>query len=352
MSTPAELWSRLAELQLVQGGQPLGPRPAPWFVRLMLGIAGWIGALFILAFVGAGFAFVMKSAAAALVLGGFACLGAALLLRAFPRNDFMAQFGFAVSLAGQALVLFGLGSSLNYDIGGVALGMAFFQAMLFVTISSVAHRIWCATTAACALALVLATHGLQAYAAPLAAAACAGLWVKEFEHAARGPMVRASGYGFALTAVMAVMAFNGSTAQWMAETDAVPRAAHAWLGAALGGATLLWAVAALLKREQVRPVSRQGLAFLAGAALLAVISLKAPGVAPLMVIVVVGYANGNRTLTGLGIAALLAYLSFYYYSLEATLLQKSAFMIAAGLSLLIARLVARRLWRADGERHA
>ena len=46
-----------------------GEARAPWYVRVMLGIAGWIGAMFLLGFVGAGFAFVMRSSGAMFVVG-------------------------------------------------------------------------------------------------------------------------------------------------------------------------------------------------------------------------------------------------------------------------------------------
>ena len=54
--TAAALWARLSADGLVEGEMPEPGRPAsPWYVRTMLGIAGWIGALFLLAFLGAAF---------------------------------------------------------------------------------------------------------------------------------------------------------------------------------------------------------------------------------------------------------------------------------------------------------
>ena len=54
-------------------------------------------------------------------------------------------------------------------------------------------------------------------------------------------------------------------------------------------------------------------------------------------IVVLGFANGNRVLTGLGIAALLFYVFAYYYLLQETLLFKSGVLLATGFVLLVAR---------------
>ena len=70
----AELWQRLTDAGLANG--PLPERSgsvSPWFVRAMLGIAGWIGALFLLGFVGVGLAFVFRNEAAALFVGALCC---------------------------------------------------------------------------------------------------------------------------------------------------------------------------------------------------------------------------------------------------------------------------------------
>jgi hypothetical protein len=41
------LWARLRQASLVDGELPdPGEARVPWFVRVMMGIAGWIGALF------------------------------------------------------------------------------------------------------------------------------------------------------------------------------------------------------------------------------------------------------------------------------------------------------------------
>jgi uncharacterized membrane protein len=66
-------------------------------------------------------------------------------------------------------------------------------------------------------------------------------------------------------------------------------------------------------------------------------SFKAPGIAGGLMIALLGFANGNRVLLGLGIAALLLYVSSYYYLLDATLLAKSGVLAATAAVLLVAR---------------
>jgi uncharacterized membrane protein len=83
---------------------------------------------------------------------------------------------------------------------------------------------------------------------------------------------------------------------------------------------------------------------LVGALILGLLSIKAPGAGPAAAILIVGFANADRVLAGLGIFALLGYLFHYYYSLEATLLEKSGLLVAAGIALLVARLAMRYWW--------
>jgi uncharacterized membrane protein len=118
----------------------------------------------------------------------------------------------------------------------------------------------------------------------------------------------------------------------------------AWSGAAASAAVLLGAAVGLLRREGVGLASGRGCLALGAALVVAAASLKAPGLGPAAAMLVIGYANGNRVLAGLGIVALLGYLSHYYYSLQLTLLEKSALLAATGLTLLAARFLLRRIW--------
>jgi uncharacterized membrane protein len=120
--------------------------------------------------------------------------------------------------------------------------------------------------------------------------------------------------------------------------------ALAWAGAMTMGAVLICTVVLLLRREQLVLNSGAGMVALTAAAVIALALLKVPGVGPAVAILLVGYANGNRVLAGLGIAALVGYLSHYYYALDATLLEKSAFMGCTGVVLLVTRLALHRWW--------
>lgn len=342
----AALWTKLAESGLVSGDPPPSSETgSPWFVRLMLGVSGWIGALFLLGFVGMGFAFVVESAGASLFTGALLCAGAAFLFRKLPRNDFAAQFGFAVSLAGQILILIGLYRSFGSKLMPGVWIMAAVQALLFAAMPNVLHRVWAAGTGAFAVAWGFGELGLHAVAPGLVAAAFAWVWLREFEEPIRGGVLRAAGHGLAL-AVALVVVLPGE--MW-------PRVAQAgvfafWFGSGLSAAVVLVVAMRLLQREGVALSSGPGRIAMVCAALVAVVSLRAPGIGPGVVIVLLGFGNAHQVLTGFGVLTLLAYLVRYYHAMDVTLIVKAGFLAGTGAALLLARIALLRAWPARIER--
>ncbi|HSE01126.1 MAG TPA: DUF4401 domain-containing protein [Burkholderiales bacterium] len=346
--TRETLWAGLRDAALVEGEAPAPAADrAPWYVRVMLGFAGWIGAFFLLGFVGVGFGFVMKSATASVLVGAAACAAATAIFRMHHHGDFASQFGLAVSLAGQALIAFGLFRWFGRSTGAAALAVAVQQALLFVLVPNFVHRVWTAWSGTYAAAFALFDLGLYAFAPAAVTAAFLTVWLHEFDHPRHGELLRAGGYGLALAAVQTAVMHGGlyyALVLGRGTGAALGGEAGAWIAAAAAGAVLLWAVVTLLRRESVPLASGPGKVALAGATILALATLKAPGVGPAVAILVVGYANGNRVLAGLGIAAVLGYLSHYYYSLQVTLLEKSALLACVGLALLVARFALHRWW--------
>lgn len=77
--------------------------------------------------------------------------------------------------------------------------------------------------------------------------------------------------------------------------------------------------------------------------LLCLVSLEARGLITAVIILLLGYANSNRVLMGLGIISLLVYISSYYYLLDTTLLNKSFSLTAIGAILLALRWLMMRM---------
>lgn len=256
--TSQQLWQRLREHALVEGDMPPpGGSSSPWFVRAMLGIAGWIGALFLLGFVGIGFAFVMKSAAAAMIVGGLSCVAAWVIFRIARDNDFGTQFGLAVSLAGQGMFIVGLFEAFGSDWSAVCLSAFVFLAMLAVVIPNFLHRVLTSWGAALALWLAATRPGLHALVPVLAASGCAVIWLDELRimrQPASALLWRPIAYGLVL-GVLQIDAFNlvGHEFWRMAGRDSsFWLQLHApWLGTALLAVVFLWVVVRLLKGQEI-----------------------------------------------------------------------------------------------------
>ena len=348
----AQTWARLAAAGIVHGEPPAPRISPPWYVRVMQGGSGWFGALFLLGFVGGLFSVLFRSAPATLVLGVVSCGAAILAFRRWPDSDFAGQLAFAVSLAGQAMIGYGLWKLLGERVGAVAAAMGLVLAVLFVLAPSYLHRVWSAWAAACCAWLALFDAELAPLAPGLLAAAFAWLWLSDAALARFGARTQAAGWGLALAvaqlAVVAAMLWELRRLVGMAAVPA-PYGAVDWVGVALSAGLLVVLAGWLIVRQGRSAVSGTGLVALVGVAVVALLGVKAPGLAPAMVLLLVGFAAGSRELAGLGVLALLATLSHYYYALHVTLLEKSLLMAAAGGVLLLAWLALRRIWPHAGE---
>ncbi len=350
--SPERLWDHLAEKHLVTG--EMGPLPdarSPWFVRVMLGFAGWIGALFLLSFVGAALTFIIRSSAASLMAGAIICAGVAVIFRFSKGQDFAVQFGLATSFAGQALFIYGLMETFKWGNGFTYVCITVFMAVLAAIVANEIHRVATAFAASVSLGLALWWYGVPYLAPALITSAMAVIWMHEFSWANRGSVLRPIGYSLVLAALYSngVLLMHGYS--WLLERRAVNIPVLArfsyWANILTIGAVFFYTVHRLLAREGFGIKDRSAQASLFAAATIAIVSYKAPGIAAGLVIVLLGYANANRVLGGLGVFSLIAYLALYYYQLQTTLLVKSASLMATGIVLLVARFALHRLWPAN-----
>lgn len=338
-----DLWQRLQQQGLVEGDMPLSSTSsAPWYVRVMMGAAGWIGALFLLGFVGAGFAFVMKSAAASMLLGALCCGAAFAVFRAARDNDFASQFGLAISLAGQAMFIAGVFNAARFESAGAYVAIAVFEAVLAGLMPNAIHRTLAAGGAMLALAFALERLGMQFATPAIAAVTFVLVWLDVRRWAIGGAVWRPVGYGLALALLLieSMRLFDSHGFFWTTQRPGMPYGGM--IGSLLTTAVLLWATLQLLAREKCAPSSGAGSAALLVAVLASLLSVAAPGLASALLILLLGVSCGNRILIGLGLCGLLGFVSHYYYQLQSTLLVKSAVLAATGLALLAARLALHR----------
>jgi uncharacterized membrane protein len=340
-----ELWERLRNAGLVQGDVPSG-MSSPWHVRAMLGIAGWIGAIFIISYLSFAFSMTKQNE---IILAIICCITSYVILRLAPKNDFSSQFGLAIGLVGQ--YLFG-SAILRYFHAEASLGWLiffFFEAALTIIMPNFIHRIFTTVATVGALFLSLSQSGLNVFVLPLTAAGCAVVWRGEIRLAAQARFWQPVGYGLAIGVLLiAAMTLSSSSHDLFLFNK---RFGDNWLkmhgaeiGTALISVVFLALTVTLLRSLDIKISGKKGITALICAAVVMAASFPAHGLAPASLILILGFAGGNRILFGLGIVALGSFLSYYYYQLNDTLLIKSFILGQTGILLLVARWALRRLF--------
>jgi len=351
-----ELWGRLRSAGLVAGEVP-EHSGSPWFVRVMLGIAGWIGAFFLIGFIGAAFARVLDSAGTAAVVATI-CSGAAYaVFRLAAKNDFAGQFGLATGFAGQILFGVAIYQHFRFETSLAHFLFAGVETILTLVMPNFIHRAGTTVVATITLSLGCAQAGVHGLALPMAASGCALVWRNELRLAARAELWRPVGYGLALgtlqTAATPLLHGDllfffqrGGGGGWLQRYGTT-------VGTALVAVVFLVVAVQILRELEIASASREGLAMLGCAALVMGVTFPAHGLAAALLILILGFAGGNRVLFGLGVLAVASFLGYYYYQMRETLLYKALVLAASGAVLLGARWGLRRLFPGrEARRHA
>lgn len=340
----SRLWQRLSTAGLVSG-EPPQEAGSPWYVRLMLGIGGWIGASFLLGFVGIAFAAAMRNAVTAAAMALICSGGAYLVFRTMPANVFAGQFGLAVGLVGQ--FLFGVAIFKEFGGDGVAGYFLYFlvEAALTVVMPSFTHRLFTTLAGLGALYLGFGQAGLHGMALPLMAVACAWVWRNELRLGARLDLWHPVGYGLAVALLLTTaLSLMGAEAFFNLQRNGGWLLRHAaTVQTSLVAMIFLATTVAILRELAIEPAGAAGVVLLACATLVAAASFPIHGLAVALLVVMLGFGGGNRLLLALGLLAFGGFIVLYYYRMQETLLYKSMMLGATGAAMLVGRQIVRLL---------
>lgn len=358
------LWDQLAARGAVQGDFTPGGR-TPWPIRLLMGAAGWLGAIFFQLFlVGSVFA-ATRGSGPAMAVTGVLMIGAAVALYRTSTKEAgriaLGQFALALSLGGQGMLFGGLAEALSFDrladSAGFWLLIAAIEAVLFVIVANRLHRFLVAfdTWATLAIALCVAMSdamtprwtAIPLYVGVLAALALAAVAVAvvlEDRLAASG---RHGAWESAIDATLVfalagLLVVTGATHPgYLLFGEAKPWHVPAgWLPGVLAGIVLLGFAWIEGRRLSVEP--RIGVVLAAVVVVLGALMVLAPAVTAGVLVLALAMRRGSMVWMGLAVATLLLGFVWYYSTLQWTLLAKSATLAAAGVLLLAARAVLTR----------
>jgi len=338
MTQRVDVWESLTTAGIVNGPPPAdaGDR-SPWYVRAMLGIAAWLAAVFLLAFLGIGLSGVLRNATAAIAIGAGICGVAIAALRLVPANVFVVQLAVAASLAGQGLIAFGLLDHGSWRNAGPWLAIAAFEVVLIALAPDYLHRVLSTLAAAVAMRMALGALGWATLYPALLAAVFVATQGIELRSPARGALWAPVATGL----VLALLLLVPSTLVWnelggvrgALQLAGVPR----WLGTAALAVVFVAAITRLLIEARVAWTSLTGMSALLAGLVVVLVAWPIPGVIVALLVLLLAFAAGQRVLMGLAILALLAALGHYYYSMQSTLLVKAAALFAIGVLLVGAR---------------
>jgi hypothetical protein len=319
------------------------PTPVSHWISALQIAGGWLAAVFLMAFLGAGAMPFIRSATGWLVIGVLLSAGAGLALTRI-ESGFVRQFLFAIALAGHGALIVGI-FMLKDNHGDMtltvsALALALYEAALLAWIAWPPHRLVAALMCCGALALALHLAVPEEFRTPERSgwwfgfywlAACL-LWLRE-------PRWLPGRHAQAIMALACALGLYGlGYVLFQRLAHGIFHTAGFITAPALAAVNAITIV--LLARGLPRDARHLG----AIALLLAALALtwKAPLVGMGGVALALGFARGRAWLAWIGGAALVYGIGQFYYDLNLSLLHKSALMaLGGGLLLVVRALIAR-----------
>ena len=328
----------------------------PWYIRTMVGFGAWLASLLLIGFV-AGFTIALE--------GGFAIVGlgfvvAAIFVRRNNENDFLVQASLAVSLAGQALISWGIVDAFGNDKFETFLMISIvLGSVMFVVFPDRIHRVLMVlyiATSATALLYVWKLNDVVAVVGPIFTIAIILLHDRQSALIARGygPYLRPlmnglmlSAFGVLLLSAVYILPELGSI-----DPPIYPRP---WISTVLFGGMLLY-LGRRIGESFAASISSGGRPVIALLMIIVIgASAFAPGLLLALIVVTLGAASGHKTYMGAGIAFFAVFLATYFYGIEMTLKTKSMTLFGTGLAVLFVRWLFLRMTQPDdhgGEQNA
>ena len=335
MTDSATLWQQLQLAGLVTGELPAtqAEQQPAFFLRMLLGVSGWLSAIFFTAFISAAFISVASTASTIWMIGVILCALSIGISRITHLPILAGQFVFACSLAGQAQIIFGvIESTDNYQL--VAAVLLALEILMFFLIGIRSQRS-VAIFIACGAALWLLGQQTWIYALPALSAAAGWLWLNRLRWYKHASYLQPASTGLTLAlwlTIVLVLLINSTELSWLNINQATWQA-RLWVAAVLTSLVCL-VLAWQLIQQNVQHIQLRYIA-IGGSLGLALLNLKMLGLAPLCLLLCIGIAQAHTRLIWLNLCCLVGYLMLYYYSLNNSLLYKSILLCISGAVLLV-----------------
>ncbi|GIU29080.1 DUF4401 domain-containing protein [Shewanella schlegeliana] len=349
----AKLWSRfVAEGLTSQDEMPAMLQTTPWYVQVMQTFAAWVASVFILAFSITFFGLFLDDldTGFATVVGLFYAGIAVYLYRVnAAKSLFVNQMAFALSLCGLLSLAYGMTDWFSPNLGG-EIGLAWYFTLgcilllHWLLIEHYSHQ--CVMSFGLIACLVGIGYELQLFEllSTLILLLFAGVWLNHAKTAKHFARMSALGHMLALWVVLIQLPLLASQSLLL-DHDEFPVLAQ-WSNG-LSVVTTLLILSVLLVRifrsQSLSLSSKQALLSAFVMLLLAGLSITMTGLSAAVVIMIMGFYVKERAVFLLGLVGILSFITWYYYSLQLPLLEKSIWLVALGSLLILARLLLVKL---------
>lgn len=334
MNNSEQLWQQLSERNWVTGNYDPDSsyEHTPWYIQALQGFAGWIASFFLLGFFAGIFGWFLDEEIMTFIFGIPLCVIAGLVFKAYPNSSFFTQAGLAFSLAGQLLIIWGMFELIADVDEGVFFAIAAMQLLLAILMPNYLHRVLSSWFAIGSFFMGLNVEGIYGLGMATAASLFTLLWQLEKRFLTQTKVLQAISLGVAI----ALLQLSGHlifrhelsgmhsyrTFEWQQEIIMISNV--------LLLLCCLTVVMRILNQLEMTLSSSEGLKWVSFSAALIALSLAVPGATAGMLVLLIGFYSQRRMLQVLGVAGLISFISWYYYSLETTLLVKSIQFISIG----------------------
>ncbi|WP_455365544.1 DUF4401 domain-containing protein [Kaarinaea lacus] len=308
----------------------------PWYVRIMVGFSAWLASWMLIGFVVG--AAIVESEQATLILGVILVVGA-VVGRCVSDNDFITQVALAVSLAGEALIVFGV-AQMSDSIEITVLSFIGLELVLVAFYPDIVHRFLSAASIIVALTILLFQWKALDWVHLIVIAFA--IFFVVLVHAEEQFLAR--GQSRLLAPVKWGVLFGQLGVLMLSTIYIVPELSRSielfpnpWISSIGLGLLLLYLVYQLINSVDFNFSPANTAAVYASCLVVVVASVMVPGLIMALILLLLGFVKADRVLMGVAIGFFVVFLTAFFYGIELTLLMKSIVLIATGLVLLAGR---------------
>ncbi len=328
----------------IETAEPTAAPKRPWYIQTLIAFSAWLSALFLLGFFSIFIADYIASEEIVMLIIGITLMLPGLLMRGRVGGLFAEQMTLVLFIVGELLTIISL-TLLFEQIGNdIVIGSLITMAVLSLTCllyPNAVHRFLITFPIIGALSVLLYewgwVNGVHLLIAAVAGATVYLWWQRPRWLSNRrtadllAPITYALPINLFALLTPAFFEQEATDIQWW------------WITTLIMLGALIILTLRLFREQGSSASSTAAILALVGLVALTLPAWQIPGILAGLLVFLLGYWRGSPVLSGIATLYFLFSISYYYYTLDMTLLTKSLVLMGSGLLFLVGSAVARRL---------